>query len=70
VPESKDTLSAADKSGAGSSDKKQQMAADAKPGPSAKSSSKVCGITSATSSAAESLRVPVDSDATGKTEVN
>jgi hypothetical protein len=72
VPESKETPSAADKNGAENSEKKQQVAADPKPSPAAKTNSKVCGVmkTSVSNSTAEAVRVPVDSDATGKTEVN
>jgi hypothetical protein len=65
VPESRETLSTADNSGAGSSEKKQQMAADTKSSPAAKTSIKGGGATSAASP-----RTPVDSDATAKTEVN
>lgn len=51
------------------------MAASPKAGPAAKNNSKVSGATSAgktsvTSCTAEILKVPMDSDVTGKTEVN
>jgi hypothetical protein len=75
VPESKEIPSAAEKNAADSSEKKQQMAAHLKASPAAKTNIKVSGVTSAakasaTSSTAETLKAPVDSDATGKTEVS
>jgi hypothetical protein len=75
VRQTKETPSAADKNAAESSEKKQQVAANPKASPAAKTNSKVPGVTSAvktnvTSSTDEILKVPVDSDVTGKTEVN
>lgn len=75
MPQTKETTSAADKNSAESSEKKQQVAANHKGSPAAKTNSKVSGVTSAvktsiTNSTAEVLKVAVDSDLTGKTEVN
>jgi hypothetical protein len=75
VPQTKETPSTADKNAAESSEKKQQVAAVPKASPAAKTNSKVSGVTNAAktsvvSSTAEILKVPMDNDATGKTEVN
>jgi hypothetical protein len=70
VRQTKETPSAADKIATESSEKKPQVVASPKASPVAKTNSKVSGVTSVTSCTAENLKVPMDNDVTGKTEVS
>ena len=79
MPQSKETLSCADKNTAERSEKKQQVPAvsSSKTDSAAKGSSKVSDVTglttttktSAINSAAETVRITTENDVTGKTEV-